>query len=538
MKYMKINKILLVVLVLAAFLRLWKLGTIPPGLTPDEASLGYNSYSILKTAKDEYGKTLPFIFKSFGDYKPGLYVYLDVPFTAAFGLDEVSTRLPSALFGILAVYLVYLISKEFFKENKPLPIIAAFVAAVNPWLIYFSRGAWEANVSLGLTLLGVYFFLKSFKKNWFILLSAFSFGLTLLTYQGAKLSSFIVIFLLIAIYWKKFWSLGKKYLFSSFAVGLLVSLPILLSVFGGETGRLTVFSIFSYHRPASEVARYSGPFYGVFHSEGLNYARAIAGRWFNTFSGKFLFFEGDMQNPVDTAPYQGVLLITDLLFLVIGFYVFFKERIGKKYLFIFGWLMLAPFSAAISRDTTSAVRSLNTAIPLIFIISFGLYFFISKWKKWGSLVAFSLYLISFVYFLDAYFIHVPAHNSELWRYGYKQAIDYVMKNGGDYNKIVFEQSYNQPYIYFLYYEKYDPAKYQKEASLVTGDNPLDVGLVKKLNNITFTDIDWQLWKKESGTLIITGPVHLPPDWNKDAKTVKEIRYLNNRDVAFDILKIK
>src|SRR5947207_11844011 len=110
--------IILLILLAALFLRIYKIDSNPPGLTPDEASLGYNAYSILKTGKDEYGTFLPIIFKSFGDYKPGLYVYLDVPFVALGGLNEVTTRLPSVFAGVFTVYLVYLIVKELFKDDR------------------------------------------------------------------------------------------------------------------------------------------------------------------------------------------------------------------------------------------------------------------------------------------------------------------------------------------------------------------------------------------------------------------------------------
>ena len=89
--------VLAIILLVALALRIYKIGSIPPGLTPDEASLGYNAYSILKTGKDEYGALLPFVFKSFGDFKPGLYIYLTVPAVLIFGLTEFSVRLPSVL---------------------------------------------------------------------------------------------------------------------------------------------------------------------------------------------------------------------------------------------------------------------------------------------------------------------------------------------------------------------------------------------------------------------------------------------------------
>ena len=195
----KVNYILLVVLILAAVLRLWRLGSIPPGLTPDEASLGYNAYSILKTGKDQYGNVLPIIFKSFGDYTPGLYVYLTAPFVALFGLSEFAVRLPNALSGIVIVYLFYLLA----NKTSQFGLIAAFIAATNPWLIYFSRGAWLPNISLALTLAGIYFFLKSFYKSRFLYLSALFFALTLIVYQGAKITTAIVVLILAVLFWKR-----------------------------------------------------------------------------------------------------------------------------------------------------------------------------------------------------------------------------------------------------------------------------------------------------------------------------------------------
>src|SRR3989344_3343084 len=102
------------ILILAAILRIWQLGSLPPSLTPDEVALGYNAYSILKTGRDEYGKLLPVVFKSFGDFKPGLYVYWTVPFVAIFGLNEFGTRIPSAVAGIISVYLLYLVLQKLF----------------------------------------------------------------------------------------------------------------------------------------------------------------------------------------------------------------------------------------------------------------------------------------------------------------------------------------------------------------------------------------------------------------------------------------
>ncbi|HKB88316.1 MAG TPA: glycosyltransferase family 39 protein [Patescibacteria group bacterium] len=540
-----INKIfssqglLLIALVLAGILRLWHLGSIAPSLTPDEASLGYNAYSILKTGRDEFGKSLPIVFKSFGDYKPGLYVYLAVPSVAVFGLSEFSTRLPSAIFGILSIYLIYLIVRKLFANYKSLAIISAFVAATNPYLIYFSRGAWEANISITLTLAGIYFFLKSLDENKYIILSSIFFALTLIAYQGAKLSTAIVLLLLILINWKVFWKIKLNYLITSFVLGVIISIPIILTLFNGQAQRLTIFSVFSYPRLPEEIQTYSDGYFYLFHSDQLNYFRMVMSRWFNFYSGHFLFFDGDTANPVHTSPYQGILLLGDLLLLPIGLFTIFKNKLNKGTLFVILLLILSPFSAAISRDQTNAVRSLLTAIPLVIVISFGIYEVIN-YHKIVILAFIAVWIFGFIYFLDSYFVHLPAHNSNYWRYGYKQMVDYVTPLESKYKDIVFEQSFNQPYIYFLFYQKYDPAKYQKQANLVSSKYKGDVGFETKLDNVRFERVDWSALQFTNGTLVVTGPT-IPPEVISRPEKYKflyELKYLNNIDVAFEVVEVK
>jgi len=571
---MKIRKLiirhwlLIIILAVSAVLRLWSLSTNPPHLTPDEAALGYNAYSILKTGRDEYGKLLPIIFKSFGDYKPGLYVYLAVPFVALFGLSEFAVRLPSALAGVIAVWLLYLIVRELFKEKKlaigrqSLAIIASFLLAISPWHIHFSRGAWEVNVSLTLTLAGIYFFLracsplgKSFTNSRFLILSSLFFSSTLLAYQGAKLATMIAVAILATLHWKKIFAFNKKTLTASVALGLIVSLPIILSLFQGKTGRLRVFSVFSYPRPKEYTQsfldqgkeRFGSLTYYLFHSETLNFKRGILGRWFNHFSGRFLFFEGDWQNPRHSAPNQGVLVHLDLILLIAGFFALIKYGLKKETAFIWLWLVLAPLPAALSRDQVHAVRSYNLVIPLTILLSFGAVLILNKLNKF-KWVFVSVYILGYIYFLDSLFVHLPVHDSKLWEYGYKQIVETVTPIQDNYETVKVQQSFAQPYIYFLFYgvdgssasKGYDPAKYQKQARLVEGEYKGDVGYVEKLNNICFCPIDWSVNRGESGTLFVADTIRIPPEDSSDEtlfKLIKEIKYLDG-NTAFRVLEVK
>jgi 4-amino-4-deoxy-L-arabinose transferase-like glycosyltransferase len=569
LKFMKIKNIfLLAIIAVAAFLRLWKLGSIPPSLTPDEAALGYNSYSILKTGRDEYGEFLPVIFKSFGDYKPGLYIYLTVPFVAVFGLNEWAVRLPSAAAGVIAVILVYKIIIELSLNEKVRPVtnnyqrlavISAFMLAVSPWHIHFSRGGWEANVSLTLTLAGILYFVKALEKPKLVFYSALLFAMTLLTYQGAKLSSSIVVFILLITFWKEtiaFFRKEQKILFRAILVGIVVAMPIFVSLSQGKTGRLNVFSVFSYPRPQEYLQNFLDEGnekvgdlnYYLFHSESLNFARGTMGRWFNHFGGRFLFFEGDYQNPKHTSPNNGMLLLSDMFLLIVGFISWTKTKNSKLKTFAMIWLVTAPLPAVLSRDQVHAIRALNMVIPLTLISASGLIYFLEKIKAVanrslqviGYLFLSVLFLGSFIYYLDSYFVHLPKHTSAYWDYGYKQIVEAVIPIQKNYKEIKVQQSFAQPYIYFLFFQKYDPANYQKQAKFTESEYKGDVGYVTNLDNISFTGIDWSVNRGDHGNLIIGDSVRIPDADSSDPKfftKLAEIKYLNGT-TAFKIIEVK
>ena len=129
------------------YFQLFKGTPSPPCFNADEASFGYNAYSILKTGKDEYGTLLPLRLKSFGDYKLPLYTYLSVPFIAVFGLNEFGTRALNIFLSFLLPFAVYLLAVELFKSKRA-GIIAAFLMSVSLGLHIVSRHAHEAYLAV------------------------------------------------------------------------------------------------------------------------------------------------------------------------------------------------------------------------------------------------------------------------------------------------------------------------------------------------------------------------------------------------------
>jgi 4-amino-4-deoxy-L-arabinose transferase-like glycosyltransferase len=590
-RFLKGNWILGLILLLAAILRLYGLSKVPPSMHLDETALGYNAWSILKTGRDEYGNFLPLIFKSFGDYKPGLYVYLAVPFVGIFGLNEFAVRFSSAIIGIATVWLLYRFVLLFFNNeasppvegrgfsfekgsrfagkaailasfipafgkagysearNKPLALFSSFALAISPWHLQFSRGAWEANVALFFALGGIYCFLRAVEKRvkW-LYLSALSFGAVVLAYQGGKMMVPLLILGLLICFWTRLRGLPKKHLFAAAFLLFAISLPILLSSISGGGGRLKVMSVFSYRRPMEEINQILSQdngnriYFNLFHSESLAFARGILGRYFNHFSGKFLFFEGDWSSARHSVPYAGVLYYLDFIFILAGVVYLIKLKVlGKN--FVWYWLLVSPLPAALSRDAIQAVRSLNMVLPSVVIISCGIYQ-IYLWLKEKKKVFYVLCTMFFVlsyfwcvaYYLDQYYIHYPVKSSQFWQYGYKNVVNKIYPIRNNYSSIIFTQKWGQPYIYWLFYTKYPPQDYQRQVYLTP--SPVgDVGKVERIDNIEFRNIYYPADRGLAKTLFVGTDEELPLkdiDPNQ-ARILEEVKFLNG-EVAFRIVE--
>lgn len=182
---------LFLIIFIAGLLRLWQIGNVPPSPDWDEAALGYNAYSILNTGRDEYGKFLPLVLRSFDDYKPGLYAYFIIPFLYIFGLTLSVVRLPSVIFGLISIFVLYFLVKEILNNNgfineKIVGLLSSFMLAISPWHIQFSRIAFESNVGMAFNLLGVFTFLKGLKSPIYLIASVFFFASNVYVYQSNK----------------------------------------------------------------------------------------------------------------------------------------------------------------------------------------------------------------------------------------------------------------------------------------------------------------------------------------------------------------
>src|SRR5205807_2405702 len=128
---------LVLILALAAAIRLYRLGDYPQHFDQDEAMIAYDAWSLWQTGADQHGEILPTHFRAFNEYLPGLAQYIVAPFVGLLGLNEANARLPFALMGIATVGLTALIGKQWFGMRVGL--LAGLLLAIDPWHVNFSR---------------------------------------------------------------------------------------------------------------------------------------------------------------------------------------------------------------------------------------------------------------------------------------------------------------------------------------------------------------------------------------------------------------
>ena len=529
-----------IILAIAIVLRVWQLGNVPPSPDWDEAALGYNAYSILQTGKDEYGKFLPVILRSFDDYKPALYAYLIIPLLLAFDLNIIVVRFPAAFFGVLAVLATYFLVKELIsgKYREYLSLLSAFFLAISPWHLQFSRIAFETQVGLAFNIFSILFFLKGLKKNYFLLLSAFFAALSIHTYQSEKVYLPLLFMALLAIYWKEIIRIPKKWLGGAVILGFVMILPLFIEIMTNQNVLLRAkgVSVFSNQTEflKRNVLKYSvdkenNDLLGlVVNNRRVEYGKAVVAGYISHFDLNWLFITGD--NERHHAPYMGLLYLFELPLLLVGIYKVLFSSISKKAkLTIFAIFFIAPIPASVTSGVPHSVRTINFLPTFQIFTAFGLLYsilYLSQLKRIVSIFIYGVFgllvLFNIMYFLNQYFVQQNYYFSEYWQYGYKEAISYVRPIAKNYDSIVVSNNppLDQSYMFFLFYFKYNPLEYQKLGGTVSGGFAESH---KGFNNFFFRPIEWEKEDKKR-TLFIGRPNDIP----ESANILHTISYLNGK----------
>jgi len=473
--------LLLLIIILAVFLRFWQLGQNPPSLTWDEAAWGYNAYSLGIDGRDEFGRFLPLNYlESFGDFKPPVYAYLDVIPVKLFGLNEFATRFPSAFFGVLTVLIAYFLVKRIFwnsKSKKTYALFSALFLAISPWHIMLSRAAFEANVSTFFLVTGVWLFLAGMQeKKMHIVFSAIFFVLSVYTFNTARIVTPILVLFLGIVFRKKLIENKKQALIAAL-VGILLILPVIGFLFSSQAGlrfkEVNIFTDIDVIKTSNqEIINDSSTWSRIMHNRRVGYTLSYLKHYFDNFNPSFLFIKGD-GNPKFSTQDVGEMYLWDLPFLVVGILFLFRRKEGYWWIIPI-WLVLGILPAATARETPHALR-IETILPTFqIIIAIGLVEFLFWFKRlqWNVrirsavlVLIFSMLILNIIYYLHGYYLHYATEFSGEWQYGYKDSIEYVKSVEENFNRVYVTSDMGRPYIYYLFYTKTDPRIFREDSQV-------------------------------------------------------------------------
>jgi len=368
--------LLLLIIAVAIFFRLWKLDSIPPGLYPDVAINGNDALTALKTGDFK-------VFYPENNGREGLFMNLIALSFLIFGLKIWAIKIVAAIFGILTVFGIYLLAKELFsraENNKSQATIIAFLSsfflAVSFWHTLFSRIGFRAIMVPFVLVFGIYFLVRAFRtKNPLDFIFAGIFwGIGFHTYIAFRMAVIIlgIIFILkiieyfknnkIEISWNGLWN--KVYIkdgwwkFDLFLlVILLVALPIGIYFLGHPQdfmGRAAGVSIFKQENPVKAGILSLVSHLGMFNFHG-------DANWRHNFAGSPMLFW-----PI------GILFLIGVIFStkeIIRSFIKKNFQIFTTHLVLFAWFFSMLLPGILTYEGIPHALRIIGVIPVAYLLA-------------------------------------------------------------------------------------------------------------------------------------------------------------------------
>lgn len=521
---------LLLIVFLAAFLRFYKIDSVPPSLTWDEAAVGYNAWTIANYGRDEYGKFFPFYFRSFGEDKQPIHIYITAAFVKIFGLSEFSTRLPAAIFGTLNVIIIFFLARILFKSNL-VGILSAFFLSISPQNIYFSRFNHEANFALFFFMSATILFYLSFKNSKLLILSILAFILSMISYHAAEIVVPPIVLLLFILYFKRLMQARTNLIIAAFLVISFIIFAILQP-------RLLGISRFNQTvQKETEIEKTEA--YKLTRNYLLGRINLILIQYSWHLDPKYLLISGD-KNPRLSSQGAGEFYKIDIMFLILGIFYLIKNKSKERFLLL-GWALLGPLPSALFAEAPHAARAYLMTGSWHIIAALGFLSLINSFikkilKSIVSYVFILIFFISFVAYFRDYLTVFPKRYAIDWQYGMKQVVEYV-KEQKQYNQIYTTAIRGQPYIFYLYFLKISPSDYLNSV-IINNRSDKSFNAVSSFNKYSFGGWNPIENKGSNGVLYVLTPSEYDGLLFKLDYETKKIIYYPNGSTAFYIVSLK
>lgn len=443
---------IILILVSAACLRLIALGDYPAGTYTDEAYGAFIAKGLLTSGADDRGYRFPVYFVAWGSGMNALYSYLGMIFFKLFGISLTVYRLPQALFGVIAIFALYVVCLQLF--HKKLALLAAFVLTVAPWHIMMCRFGLESNLAPNMFLLALMFLVLGLKeKPGWLIFSAFFLGLTLYCYAITWVMIPLFFLLCLPFCWK--WIPRKAETIVFIAVLFVLAFPLLLFL-AVNLGLI----------PEICTSWFSIPKLTGFRGSELSSSHIKSG--IQALITIVLVEQGDRKNLLSSLSTGSYYFFTTP-FMIFGIihhivYLIRNYQRGKNSLSLIfpAWLISAGFMSIINHDPTM-IHINMIHIPIIFYGAYGVCQLAELLRNKVFLFACVFFwMVSCVFFATDY---IGDDNGHFYHDEPYEAVARAREIADENSKIVFFGYPTYKFPNFLWKEQFDVADYAENAVL-------------------------------------------------------------------------
>ncbi|HQM16162.1 MAG TPA: hypothetical protein PLM16_03090, partial [Candidatus Woesebacteria bacterium] len=471
---------LIVILLVATITRFYRLARVPAGMTWDEAAIGYNGYAVVRTRYDEWLNHIPISFRSFGDYKAPLAIYLVGIVTNLFGLNLLAIRSMFALSGVVGVGLFIWLTRELLtihawrspKKMKlrlpTLALAAGLLLAISPWHLQFTRVGFESGLALTLLLAGVLSVMKIFSNKpkskkvfaagWTVL-GASMLVASMYTYHSNKLVVPLLVLSFGLIHFRQIKKVSTKVIGGSI-LGLLFLAPMIYDSIWGEGLSRSRSFLFSHLSSLKELPV------------------QLLIRFFAHLSPAFLV--GGWSDTLRHGPQaHSLFLFVVMILILVGLISLIWQSIKQQKLVVWLklsllWIGLGLLPAILGIEYPQANRALLALPGFLWLAIAGIEKIIDfahqlKPSLSSTRLLIVIFLIiagNFILYLDHYYRRYAVQSAAAFNEGYIETMSLVyeyergVNNKPEVDQIIFSNQYGQPYIYALFVRKTLPIWYQ------------------------------------------------------------------------------
>lgn len=470
---MKLTKlqILFFILILAAgsFLRLYKLGAVPPSLTDDEIRIAESAYSIGATARDTYGHFLPLSINLDGFAQNPVPIYLTAPFVTILGPGTFSARILTAVLGILDLVLIFYLAGGL-TGSVTIGILASAVLSINVWAIQISRFTHEGAFAMFFYLLAMVLILKNSKKNILLVFGCIALILAFYSYHATKLLLPLVALLLILYRLK---STDWKYKFIIFFTVIFAFGSV---SFLSRTQNATQYggaAFFFQDREAAsldvELSRRlsaAPEFIKIIYLNKYAYwVRTFLRHYFYATSVQYLFTDQE-SNGIYATWNRGQFYLIEAPFMFLGWLYLFKKK-RKSWIFVSALALFSPLPSSVGiGDQTYTMRSVMLLPALAIFVAAGIrsiaYFIENKlFLRLIYIFIVTGYLLHLTGYLVYYYYDWSRTGAKYYSYETKQMVDYAATEISLGKKVLVAPAIDNIFLHWAFYRKVNPYLVQK-----------------------------------------------------------------------------